>query len=88
MNKLLAYGHILTVGVGAATIAAAVVGEPIPVVTPAVAAGLAVAVHHIKAGRHPNSEPEATDVDVEQAVDDVERDDDPLGMFEGEGRDA
>ena len=47
MATTFAYAQLLTIGISATTISAAVIGDPLPVVGPAVAAGLLVAGHHV-----------------------------------------
>ena len=47
MDRILSYALVLTIGIAATTISAAVVGEPIPVFVPAVVGFLAVAGHHV-----------------------------------------
>lgn len=71
MDRILGYGLTLTIGIGATTIAAAVVGNPIPVVIPAGVAGGAVGVHH---KRHSDDGPASDDDDVESAIQAVEAD--------------
>lgn len=46
-RKHLWYGLTATVGMGATTIASAQVGDPLPVVVPALVAGGSIAAHHI-----------------------------------------
>lgn len=67
MDRLNSYALTATVGVGATTISAALVGDPIPVVIPAAVAAVAIGGHHLRYDR-------ADDVDQED-VDDV----DPAG---------
>lgn len=47
MDRILSYALVLTIGIAATTISAAVVGQPIPVFVPAVVGFLAVAGHHV-----------------------------------------
>jgi hypothetical protein len=48
MDRFCVYSGLLVVGLSSTTIAAAVVGRPVPVVIPAVAATLLVAGHHVR----------------------------------------
>jgi len=86
-DRLLWYGLTGTVGMGATTIASAVVGDPIPVVIPAIIAFGSIALHHVRqrdAGES-DADQEATDADVEQAVGDAGRRD--RGDVQGEAGD-
>ncbi|ACV46590.1 MULTISPECIES: hypothetical protein [Halomicrobium] len=48
LDTLLGYGLLGTIGVSASTIAAAVVGQPFPVVVPTIFAAAVVAAHHVR----------------------------------------
>lgn len=71
MQDTLSYLLIATIGLGATTIASAVVGDPLPVVLPALLAVLGVAVHYHQ--QQSDDEEEADQVDVRTAVEDVEQ---------------
>jgi len=70
MDCILNYGLLGTVGLGASTIAASVAGEPLPVVLPAIGAGLAIGAHHV----HRDDDQGATDEDVRESLQAVETD--------------
>ncbi|WP_459192089.1 hypothetical protein [Halosimplex sp. J119] len=74
MERTLGYGLVGTIGVSGSTIASAIVGDPFPVVVPAVVAFAVIALHHLR-------QRQADADDVEQP----DEDDDPLGMH-SEGR--
>ncbi|WP_146417597.1 hypothetical protein [Haloarcula hispanica] len=46
MDRILSYGLMGVIGVSGSTIAAAEIGSPLPVVSPAVVAGGVIAAHH------------------------------------------
>lgn len=64
MDRLLGYGLTGTIGLAGTTIAAAIVGNPIPVVVPAVAAGGAIAAHHIHQSRDADAVEQTDDTDL------------------------
>jgi len=72
MDRTLGYGLVGTIGVSGSTIASALVGDPFPVVVPAIVAGAVVASHHV---RHRQADRDGAG--VEQGDD---QDDDPLGI--------
>ncbi|MFC7138781.1 hypothetical protein ACFQMA_02880 [Halosimplex aquaticum] len=72
MDRLMGYGLTGTIGISGSTIASAIVGDPFPVVVPAIAAGAVIAGHHLRERR--------ADRDAAGVEDD--QDDDPLGMRE------
>ncbi|WP_324664171.1 hypothetical protein [Haloarcula sediminis] len=47
MDRFFAYATLLVVGLSGTTVAAAVAGDPVPVVIPAVGAAVLVALHHV-----------------------------------------
>ena len=71
MGRFFEYATLLVVGLSGTTVAAAVVGQPIPVVLPAVGAGLLVAVDHVRRNRADRAD---------AAVLDDDRADDPGGQ--------
>jgi hypothetical protein len=71
MDRILSYGLMGVIGVSASTIAAAVIGEPLPVVSPVVVAGGIIAAHHAQQKDTPDS---ATDQEVRANVEQVETD--------------
>jgi len=71
MDDLLSYLLVGTIGLGATTIASAIVGDPLPVMLPAVLAVLGVAGHY-----HQNrdaTDDEADQTDVSAAIEDVDQ---------------
>ncbi|SDW25060.1 hypothetical protein SAMN05443574_102130 [Haloarcula vallismortis] len=70
MDQILSYGLMGVIGVSASTIAAAVIGSPLPVVSPAVVAGGVIAAHHVRE----QETDEASDQDVRDHVEQVEAD--------------
>lgn len=48
MDRTLSYGLIGTIGVSASTITSALVGNPFPVVVPAIVGGAVIAGHHVR----------------------------------------
>jgi hypothetical protein len=71
MDRILSYGLMGVIGVSASTIAAAVIGSPLPVVSPAVVAGGIIAAHHV----HEREDREdASDQEVRTNVEQVETD--------------
>ncbi|MBX0325579.1 hypothetical protein EGH21_21375 [Halomicroarcula sp. F13] len=52
MERTLSYGLVGTIGVSASTISAAVVGDPFPVVVPALVGGTVIAGHHVRHRHH------------------------------------
>ena len=67
MDRLNSYVLTGTVGVGATTIAAAIVGNPVPVVIPAGLAAVGIGAHHMRETQT-NDVEEAADADVREAV--------------------
>lgn len=47
MDRFFGYAGLLVVGLSGTTVAAAVAGDPVPVVIPAVGAAVLVALHHV-----------------------------------------
>ena len=70
MDRTLSYGLMGVIGVSASTIAAAVIGDPVPVVSPAVLAGGIIAAHHVRQ----QETDDATDNDVHASVEQVKTD--------------
>ncbi|KOX93414.1 hypothetical protein AMS69_05675 [Haloarcula rubripromontorii] len=70
MDRILSYGLMGVIGVSGSTIAAAIIGSPLPVVSPAVLAGGIIAAHH---AREKDTDA-ATDDDVREHVEQVEAD--------------
>jgi len=70
MDRILSYGLMGVIGVSASTIASAVIGDPVPVVSPAVLAGGIIAAHHVRQ----QETDAATDDDVREHVEQVEAD--------------
>ena len=48
MDRILSYGLVGTIGVSASTISAAIVGNPFPVVVPAIVAAGVIGAHHVR----------------------------------------
>ncbi|MBV0903909.1 hypothetical protein [Haloarcula salina] len=71
MDRILSYGLVGTIGVSASTISAAVVGDPFPVVVPAVAATGVIGAHHVR--DRDDLEP-ASDQDVREHIEQVKAD--------------
>ena len=71
MNRILSYGLIGTVGVSASTIASTVVGDPFPVVVPAIVAAGSIGAHHVK---ERDTTSGADDQDVRTSVKEAETD--------------
>jgi len=70
MDRILSYGLMGVIGVSGSTIAAAIIGSPLPVVSPAVLAGGIIAAHHVR-----QQETDAvTDNDVRTSVEQIETD--------------
>jgi hypothetical protein len=84
MDKIAAYGGILTMGVGFSTAAAATVGDPIPVVAPAVTAAGVGAAAFVRDKQAEGQPDERDKLDQEGAAD--ERDDRDR-RDRGDGRD-
>jgi len=70
MDRILSYGLMGVIGASASTIAAAIIGSPLPVVSPAVLAGGIIAAHHVRQ----QETDAATDQDVRANVEQVEAD--------------
>ncbi|WP_336358494.1 hypothetical protein [Haloarcula sp. CGMCC 1.6347] len=70
MDRILSYGLMGVIGVSASTIAAAVIGSPLPVVSPAVVAGGVIAAHHAQQ----KDTAGADDQEVRASVEQVETD--------------
>jgi hypothetical protein len=71
MDRILTYGLMGVIGVSASTIAAAVIGSPLPVVSPAVVAGGVIAAHH---AQQKDTTAGADDQEVRASVEQVETD--------------
>jgi|GEM_PF-1636339 len=72
MDDILSYLLVGTIGLGATTIAAAVVGDPLPVMLPAVLAVLGVAGHyHMHSDA--DQENDADQAEVSAAIEDVDQ---------------
>jgi hypothetical protein len=71
MDRTLSYGLVGTIGVSASTVASAIVGDPFPVVVPAIAAASVIGAHHVK---ERDTAAEADDQDVRTSVEQVETD--------------
>lgn len=71
MDRILSYGLVGTIGISASTISAAIVGDPFPVVVPAIVAAAVIAAHHVR--NRDDLEP-ATDQEVRANVEQVETD--------------
>ena len=71
MDRILSYGLMGVIGVSGSTIAAAEIGSPLPVVSPAVVAGGVIAAHHV---RQQETTAGADDQEVRASVDQVETD--------------
>ena len=71
MDRILSYGLVGTIGVSASTISAAIVGDPFPVVVPAIAAAGVIGAHHVK---ERDTVAGADDQDVRNSVEQVETD--------------
>ncbi|GGN92804.1 MULTISPECIES: hypothetical protein [Haloarcula] len=63
MERTLSYGLVGTIGVSASTIASAVVGDPFPVVVPALVGGAVIAGHHV---RHRQQTSDQTEIFTEE----------------------
>ena len=73
MERTFRYAQLLLIGISATTISAAVIGQPLPVVGPAVAAGVLVAAHHVHSrerGRDVDDRPGHTSVYPDGGQDD------------------
>jgi|AntDeeMinimDraft_5_1070356.scaffolds.fasta_scaffold02331_5 hypothetical protein len=73
MDDILSYLLVGTIGLGATTIASAVVGDPLPVVLPAMLAVLGVAGHYHQHRDADDDEADAGQAEVSAAVEDVEQ---------------
>ncbi|GGM40379.1 hypothetical protein [Haloarcula argentinensis] len=71
MDRILSYGLVGTIGVSASTIASAIVGDPFPVVVPAIVAAGVIGAHHVK---ERDTDAGADDQDVRASVEQVETD--------------
>ncbi|NHX40150.1 MULTISPECIES: hypothetical protein [Haloarcula] len=71
MDRILSYGLMGVIGVSASTISAAVIGSPLPVVSPAVVAGGVIAAHH---AQQKDTAAGADDQEVRTSVEQVEAD--------------
>jgi len=71
MDRILSYGLVGSIGVSASTISAAIVGDPFPVVVPAIAAAGVISAHHVK---ERDTTTGADDQDVRTSVEQVETD--------------
>ncbi|MDQ2073494.1 hypothetical protein RBH20_13200 [Haloarcula sp. H-GB4] len=71
MDRILSYGLVGTIGVSASTIASAVVGDPFPVVVPAIIAAGVIGAHQVK---ERDTAAGADDQDVRANVEQVETD--------------
>ncbi|EMA34382.1 hypothetical protein [Haloarcula japonica] len=74
MDRILSYGLVATIGVSASTIASAVIGDPFPVVVPAIVAAGVIGVHHVK---ERDTAAGADDQEVRTSVEQVETDGGP-----------
>ncbi|KZX47075.1 hypothetical protein [Haloarcula sp. K1] len=71
MDRILSYGLMGVIGISGSTIAAAVIGSPLPVVSPAVVAGGVIAAHH---AQQKDTAAGADDQEVRTSVEQVETD--------------
>ncbi|EMA20097.1 hypothetical protein [Haloarcula argentinensis] len=71
MDRTLSYGLVGCIGISASTIASAVVGDPFPVVVPAIVAAGVIGAHHV---RERDTAAGADDQDVRASVEQVEID--------------
>jgi len=71
MDRILSYGLMGVIGVSGSTIAAAEIGSPLPVVSPAVVAGGVIAAHH---AQQKDAAAGADDQGVRASVEQVETD--------------